>query len=159
MVIFKQHNPWKEAKFGHMGHHDKWKRWKTTWLNIFYRKKTYKNVSSKREVEGARNIDLSRFWSFLQTKTPERRQNLVTLRNYLTKHISYKREHVKRFWVSDRSKDGRNVNFQSLLAIFTQHDPLKGEKIGHIVRQGTSKGWFFFWLNTLHIKNDIRKGF
>jgi hypothetical protein len=32
----------------------------------------------------------------------------------------------------DNLKCARNVDFQSFLAIFTQHDPLKGAKFGHM---------------------------
>ena len=67
------------------------------------------------------------------------RQHMERLNNWSIKHFTYKKLHKKKFPVIDSLKWARNVDFQWILVIFTQHDPLKEEKIGHIGRQNTWK--------------------
>ena len=46
--------------------------------------------------------------------------------------MSYEHKKVKWSSVIIRSKGARNVDFEPFWVIFTQHDPLKGRKNGHM---------------------------
>ena len=50
-------------------------------------------------------------------------QEIKLIKYYLTKHISYKKQHIKKFHVIDKLKGAINVDFQPFWAICTQHDP------------------------------------
>ena len=88
-----------------MGHHDKWKRWKTTWLNIFHiKKKHIKKFWVIDKLKCARNVVWRILCHFYRPRPLKRGKiwshgaswQMKMLRNYLTRHISYKREHVKK---------------------------------------------------------------